>query len=140
MRRFEPGLVGMRDAHPRIDALQTVHGGVHLGDKNRLVAGLLGSVRHRRLENRVVVSKVWTGRSTRGEGKGAGPRGAVGAERVRDAGSVAGHPEAGQAGSEAAAARRGAFPRVEALSKRRGIIRNCRRRRARAPYFVACRS
>lgn len=127
MGRFEPGLVGMRDAHPRVDPLQTVHRGVHLGDENRLVAGLLGAARHGRLENRIVVSKVRTRRGAGREGKSTGSIGAVGAERVRDAGSIAGHPETGQAGSEAAAARGGSFPRVEAFSKRRGIIRNCRR-------------
>lgn len=58
MRRLEPGLVGMRNAHPRIDALQTVHRGVHLGDENRLVAGFLRAARDRGLENRIIVSKV----------------------------------------------------------------------------------
>lgn len=129
----------MRDAHPRINTLQAVHGGVHLGDEHRLVAGLLGAVRHRRLENRVVVPKVRTRRSAGGEGEGAGSGGAVAAESVRDAASVAGHPEAGQAGSEAAAAGGGSLPRVEALPEGRGVIRDCRRRRARAPDFVACR-
>lgn len=46
VRRLEPGLVRVSHAHPRVDALQAVHGGVHLGDEHRLVAGLLGSARH----------------------------------------------------------------------------------------------
>lgn len=118
MRRLEPGLVGMRDAHPGIDALQAVHRCVHFGDENRLVAAAAflrgAAARNRRLEHRIVVSKVRAGGCARCERKGAGVGGGGVDERVRDAGDIAGHPEAGQAGSEAAAARRGSFPRVEA--------------------------
>lgn len=136
MRGFEPGLIGMRNAHPRIDALQTVHRGVHLGDEDRLMAGLLRVARS--LENRVVVSEMGAGRCPRREGEGTGPAGVV-AERVRGyARSVPGHPKAGQARAEAAAAGGGSLPRVETLAKRRRIIRYSRRRRARTPYFVAC--